>query len=269
MDNPQVQRVLVITAIVISALVAVLAFATVVGAWIVSPTIANFVIGLSVTAEKTSQGIQRSVQRADTGINNLRDEIDSVHQAVAAVSQNVADEGLVRQLLPEAKEARLDAAIGNIVEVTTTIRDSIGAALDLYQTVNRIPFVNLPEPDPAKVEKITTGVAEIKQDIQDVRDGIAQVRAKQAAAISRINTVTERVDTRLENVQTELNQFNDTLARIENTAKQIRSGISWWLTLGALAITLVFGWVIFTQVMFIRMMWARYQALSESKPAAA
>ncbi len=269
MDNPQVQRVLIITAIVISALVAVLSFVGIVGVWLANPPIANFVIGLSTAVEKSAQAMERSVQRANTGIENLRDQVDSVHQAVAAVSQNVADDGLVRQLLPESTETRLDNAIGNIVEVTTTVRDSVNAALDLYQSVNRIPFVSLPAPDPATVDKVTTGVSEIKQDIQDLKDGIAQIRAKQAAAISRVNTVTERVNTRLDNVQTELNQFNDTLSKIETAAKQIRSGISLWLAIIALVITLIFGWVIFTQVVFIRMMWARYLAQSAETAHAA
>ena len=268
MNNLLAQRVWTISAIVLSTLALVLAVLGIIGVWIGNPILSDMVVGITVSAEKSVQGLDRGVQRINSGVDNLRGEIDSAQQAVTQISQNVADDGLVRQLLPEAKEARLDNAIDRIKQTTEAVRDTLSAAHDLYQSVNRIPFVSLPAPDPDTVNKVQTGVAEIQQDVQDLKDGIAAVRAKQANAIARINTVTERADTRLANVQNELNQLSAKLNGLADGAKQLRGTLLWWITFGTIVLSLFFIWVIVSQVLVIRAMWQKWHTLTAQNPPA-
>ena len=268
MNNLLAQRVWTISAIVLSTLALVLAVLGIIGVWVGNPILSDMVVGITVSAEKSVQGMDRGVQRINSGVDNLRGEIDSAQQAVVQISQNVADEGLVRQLLPEAKEARLDNAIDRIKQTTEAVRDTLSAAHDLYQSVNRIPFVNLPAPDPDTVSQVQTGVAEIQQDVQDLKDGIAAVRAKQANAIARINTVTERADTRLANVQTQLNQLSAKLNGLADGAKQLRGTLLWWITFGTIVLSLFFIWVIVSQVLVIRAMWQKWHTLTAQNPPA-
>ena len=268
MNNLLAQRVWTISAIVLSTLALVLAVFGIIGVWVGNPILSDMVVGITVSAEKSVQGLDRGVQRINSGVDNLRGEIDSAQQAVTQISQNVADDGLVRQLLPEAKEARLDNAIDRIKQTTEAVRDTLSAAHDLYQSVNRIPFVSLPAPDPDTVNKVQTGVAEIQQDVQDLKDGIAAVRAKQANAIARINTVTERADTRLANVQTQLNQLSAKLNGLADGAKQLRGTLLWWITFGTIVLSLFFIWVIVSQVLVIRAMWQKWHTLTAQNPPA-
>ena len=268
MNNLLAQRVWTISAIVLSTLALVLAVLGIIGVWVGNPILSDMVVGITVSAEKSVQGMDRGVQRINSGVDNLRGEIDSAQQAVTQISQNVADDGLVRQLLPEAKEARLDNAIDRIKQTTEAVRDTLSAAHDLYQSVNRIPFVSLPAPDPDTVNKVQTGVAEIQQDVQDLKDGIAAVRAKQANAIARINTVTERADTRLANVQNQLNQLSAKLNGLADGAKQLRGTLLWWITFGTIVLSLFFIWVIVSQVLVIRAMWQKWHTLTAQNPPA-
>lgn len=255
MDKLLNSRPFAIAAIVLCGLVLLVSVCGIVGVWVTNSIASNFVIDVSVGIESSAQAVQRGVLRLDTGIEELRAEVQQVSQAVTQVSQNVGDEGLVRTLLPEATEERLTTAVTRVTDTTGAIRDSLSAARNLYRSVNRIPGVNLPTPSEEVTQNVTARAEEVRADVQELRSAIAGVRAQQADAIERVNVITSRIDTRLSTTQDNLNQINAGLTNVQTAAQQVRRTVPTLFAIGAAIITLIQLWVIATQVIVIRMMW--------------
>lgn len=270
MDKLLASRPFAIAAIVLCSLVLLLTLCGVVGVWVTNSIASNFVIDVSVGVESSAQAVQRAVLRLDTGIENLRGEVQQVSQAVSQVSQNVADEGLVRTLLPESTEQRITNSASGVIDTLVGIRDSLSAARDLYRSVNRIPGINLPTPSDEVTQNVSARMDEVRADVQELRSEIAAVRARQAGAIERVNVITTRIDTRLNTMQDGLNQLNAGLTNVQTGAQQVRRTVPTLFTIGAFLVTLIQIWVILTQVIVIRMMWQTLKKpqTPDSTPAA-
>lgn len=266
MDKLLNSRPFAIAAIVLSSIVLLLSVCGIVGVWVTNFVASSFVVDVSVGVESSAQAVQRTVLRLDGAIEDLRAEVQQVAQAVTQVSQNVADEGLVRVLLPESTEERLQTTTNKLTETVTSITDSISAARTLYQSVNRIPGVNLPTLGTEATENVSNRVNEIRADVQELRSGIAAARQRQGDAIERVNTITTRIDTRLNTTQDNLNQISAGLTNVQAAAQQVRRTVPTLFTIGAFLITLIGIWVIVTQVLVIRMMW---RTLKKAPPPAA
>src|SRR5262245_61159967 len=122
MDKLLNSRPFAIAAILLCSLVLLLTLCGVVGVWATNFIASSLVVEVSVAVESSSQSVQRAVLRLDTGIEDLRAEVQQVSAAVTQVSQNVTDEGLVRTLLPEATEERLQATTARVSDTVTSIQ---------------------------------------------------------------------------------------------------------------------------------------------------
>lgn len=262
MNNPTLRRALVIGALVLSSLAILVSVIGIGGVWYANAIANTMMNDLTDTIEAATLRVEQPVARLETNVQGLRAQVNTVQQAVSQISQNVNDEGLIRTLLPEAQEERLDSAIGRIVETVNTVREVYTTALDLYRSVNRLPFVSLPAPSNEAIETLTQNVNAIQQDINDLRVAVANVRARQANAIERVNGINARVDSRLDGVEQQLTQVRALLDGIRTRVLEIRAQVSNLLFLVALVATLFLAWVIYTQVLVIQLMWQKYQTLS-------
>ncbi len=270
MDRLLNSRGFAIIAIILSSLVLLLSVCGIVGTWVANSVASNLVVDVSVGVEKSAQALERAVLRLDTAVENLRGEIGEVEQAVAQISATVADEGIIRQLLPETVETRIDNTMARINETTSAISDSVSALRDLYQSINRIPFVSLPSLDTEATQTITTNVAELRADVQEFRETVTNVRQRQANAIGRIGLVAERVDTRLARTQDNLNRTSAMLTSVQNAAVTTRRTLPTVFTIGSALGTLLFLWVIVSQVLVIRNYWGKLRGKeSEAMPSPA
>jgi hypothetical protein len=105
----------------------------------------------------------------------------------------------------------------------------------------------------AKVEKLNTSIDNAKARIQEARDNSAGAAQRVADAVGEVNTDIEaarmEVDTRSERIGATL----ESLASIKNS-------IPTWVYGSALLITLILGWVIYTQVLIIQFALAKYKS---------
>lgn len=260
MDKLLKSRPFAIVAIVLCSIVLLLSVIGIAGVWGVNYVASNFVIDVSVGVEGSAQAFQRAVLRLDTGIENLRGDVQGISQAVSQLGETVADEGLVRVLLPETTEERLSASTDLLTETVVGIRDTLSALRMLYRSVNRLPGVNLPTPSEETAENLADRVDQVRTDVQELRSTIAGVRQRQAGAIERVNVVITRIDGRLNAAQDKLNELNANLANVQRIAQQVRQTVPMVLTIVAAIITLVQIWIIVTQALVIRMMWQTFKS---------
>ncbi len=254
-SHPTARRIANIAAVVISVLVLLLAVLGIVGVWMGRSIAIDTVTSISMSVEQTAQNLESSVTRLNSRIADTRSQISTIQQATTKLSDNIADQGLIMTLLPDAQMQKLEDSATAIRDTFDTIKDALNSARALYSALNRIPGLNLPEPDGGIIDRADAAVTQIQQDIQTVKSTIADIRNKQTAAIGRLNQIAGRVDGELESVQNSLEQVQGSLARAQNAAQQARSVVPPVLTIGTILLTLLQLWVAGTQVLVLRQAW--------------
>lgn len=267
-SNPKWQRAFIIFSIVASSIVLVLAVIGILTTWFLNFVLGNAVNDLSLAVENTAQVAQRGVTRVDTRIANLESETQQIVAAAQQLSTNVSDEGLIRTLLPESKTEKIDNALGQLQESMDAVTDTVSSARATYRAMNRIPGVNLPTLPETTTDRITTVSTEIRANVSEVKAGIQRVRDRSANAVDQLVAVGQRVNERLGNLRTQLAETSTRLTNIQNAAIQFRQTMPIILISGALVLTLLQLWVIYTQIVILRLGLARWRSLKSEAAAA-
>lgn len=259
MSNPFLAKAAPIATVILSALVIVACVGGILITWFLNFALGSLVVDLSVGVEKTAQALQRGTTRMETGVTNLQTQVQSISQAASQISQNIADEGLVRTLLPSDREASLDAGIERVTTSVSSISDAVSSARDFYRAVNRIPGINLPEPSPESTSRISGTVTQVRSDVQDLKSGIQRVRGGAANTVNQLAEVADRVSEQLGELLAQLQTFNTQLTGVQTAAQQLRRTVPVIITISAVLLTLLQLWVIFTQYVMLRLNWGKWR----------
>ena len=251
-----------LVSIIASSIILVLAVLGILGVWVASQTAVDVAVGLLNGVENTAQAAQHAVNRVQTGVTNVRADVVDIADSATQLSSNVADQGLILTLLPDEKVQRLDDAVTQVNDTVAALEDSAASARNLYRTMNRIPGVNLPELDETPLANIQTVVTATRDGAAEIKAGVQGVRQKQADAIARVTTAAGKVENRLDDAKNTLDQVNAGLVRLQDRAAQIRGLVPTVFTVGALVVILFMVWVIYTQVVVIRLAWAQWRTAS-------
>lgn len=240
------------TAVVISVLVLVISVGLVIGTWVIRgvaiETNNNLMDGITNIAETGSVAAVRVQER----INEASTTVSEVQSAVDDVSQNVADRGVILTVLPPEKEQNLVDTASQIRETVQTVTDSVTAAVDLYQSINAIPFVSLPQPAESKVQEIQTNAQEIESSINQLRSNVQEFRDNASAEVDRLSDAAGVVKTRLQTSEANLDQLHANLEQIQASSQAFKSTFALYATIGAIIFTLLFLWVIYGMVVLIQ-----------------
>jgi chromosome segregation ATPase len=258
--SPTLKRVLSVTTIVLCAIVILLSAAGVIGAWATTGKVIEAGTKLLTGAEKAAGAVQIGLQSIDKELKNLEEDTAAIQEATAQLSQNISDKGLVMVLLPPAREEKLTNSISAIEDALSTAEQMISSLIDTLSFIESLPFVELPKPEPetvtsiaAKVEKLNTSIDNAKARMQEARDNSAGAAQRVSDAVGEINndiaTARSEVDTRSEQV-----------AATQESLASLKQSFPTWVYVSALLITLILGWVIYTQVLIIQFALGKYKS---------
>jgi X-X-X-Leu-X-X-Gly heptad repeat protein len=246
--------------VVISVIVLILAVAGLFGTWIGRSAAINVNNRLMDGIIRLTSAGEEAADRVGTRITELNTRIAEVESAVDQVAQNVSDRGLVLTLLPPEKEQNLVNTAGQIRETANTITTSIRAAVDLYNSVNAIPFVNLPGPDEEKIQNLGSGVQEIQDGVDQLAADIQDFRESASAEVIRVSTAVGTVKDRVQETDDNLATLESDFSTMQTNAQEFKSRFSTRVTVLAVVITLFLLWVIYGMVIIIRDSWLELQA---------
>ncbi len=246
------QRVFAWISIVLAVIVLVLSAAGIIGTWVVGNRVSTSAVELMVGVEKIAGAGRTSIGNIRTNVGDIRSQVTAVQDATTKLSQNVNDKGLVMSLLPPEKEQELQSRVDTFNAKFAGIRETLEAAVELYRSINRLPFVKLPQPDKAKLENLATWVDNLDQTIQEIRTQVAAVRAGASDAIGKVTAAVERANERLSNIDTELGNIDGQLATVQDTSRGLQRLIPIVYVVSSIVITLFLAWVIYSQVVVIR-----------------
>jgi hypothetical protein len=258
--SPTLKRVLSVTTIILCGLVILLSAAFVIGAWATTGKIIDAGTKLITAAEKAAVAVQIGLESIDNGLGRLEEDTQTIEDATAQLSQNISDKGLILVLLPPAKEVELIHTISAIDDALTGVEEMVSSLIDTLIFIDSIPFVDVPKPEPevmsslaAKVEKLNTSIDKLNAQMQQARDNSAGAAQRLSDAVGEINND-------IEAARTEVDTRNTQIATTQESIASIKNSFPTWIYIGTLLITLILGWVIYTQVLIIQFSLAKYKS---------
>lgn len=246
------QRILAIISIIISGLVLLLALTGIIGVWSLRGTTINITTGVLDGMGELAQVGRNGVSRLDTRLTGLQTTVNEIEAAVDQVGQNVEDKGLVMTLLPPEKERKLENTAEQITDGLASIKDTIEAVRELKQAIDKIPFVNLPEPELEKVAATQESIDSLRSGVTELKDNIREFREESAAKVSNISDAAKDVGDRITTSRENLAEVDGRLEALQDDATKLARNLTTYITVAIIIFTLVFAWVIYAMVILIQ-----------------
>jgi uncharacterized phage infection (PIP) family protein YhgE len=258
--SPTLKRVLSVTTIILCSLVILLSAAFVIGAWATTGKIIDAGTKLLTGAEKAAGAVQTGLESIDSGLKKLEKDTAVIEEASALLSQNISDKGLVLVLLPQDKEEKLTNTITAIEDALATVEQMLSSLIDTLSFIESLPCVELPKPDPETVSSISEKVEKLNASINNVNAHIQEARDNSAGAAQKISDGVGELNAGIEEARAELDTRSEQLAATQESLASIKNSFPTWIYIGALLITLILVWVIYTQVLIIQFSLAKYKS---------
>ncbi len=245
------RRVQPILAIGVSVLVILICVAIVIGIWVLQGKITSVAVTMLTGVDKSAQVMRNGVLRVDTGLVNLGDSVSIVEKASEQLAQNISDKGLLLLLLPPAQEQELTTAVQSVQQDFTAIQELLDATGEMLQTLDSIPFIETSGKSLAAVEALQNGMNEITAQVEQLKTGIAEFRSGVTENILRITNVTTSLNHQLDGLRSDLALVDTELNNVQVQARKLQRLFPTLLLLNSLFVTLIAGWIVYSQVVMI------------------
>ena len=264
-NNHMGKKILYSLVIGMSGLILLVSLAGIIGVWVVERPIADAAVSVLKVVENSSQVIRQANSRVDQTLAALEAKTTDIANSSQQLSQNVNDKGLVMVLLPEEKEQQLTETADSVRDTYSGIRESIAKGLDLYRSINRIPFVSLPGLSDDQGEKLESGIAQTQALVTTLRLGIADIRSGVTGAIDKVSATADLLTKEILRARDASAQVDSSLAALEALSVRLQQVIPAILVTIAVILSLIFAFLIFTQVEVIRLYLDRWRLLGRQQ----
>lgn len=253
--NKTWRRIWAITSIVLSVVALLLSVAAIAGTWVARGVAVDLSTGVLDGIDGLAQVGRDGISRLDAGLGEVRGVVTTVEDAVSQIGKNVEDKGLIMTLLPPEMEAELEGIAQRVRDVFADIRGVFAAVIELKRAVDKIPFVKTPSLSEERVQAIEEDVNGVRSSIDGLKADIRQFREGAAGEISKVSDAAANVDSRLGATQDDLAAADGQLAELQARVEVLKRRLATLLTVAAVVMTLLFGWVAYALVRLIQQSW--------------
>lgn len=249
-------------AITLSVLVILVSVAGVVGTWVVGNTLSSVTTQVLLVVENTADGLSTIVERIDLEVAELEEITTGMSDATKQIGQNVTDQGLILTLLPEEREQNTTARADEVRRNINSTGEALKNGLELYRSIDSLPFVSLPKLEKESFTRVEQAIADLQGAIQDVTQEIRDFRGGVSKNIGKVTALLVDITTRLAEIRQNLAKINSNLEALQDLVARWRSMIPILFTSLSIIVTLLFIWLIYTQVEIIRLYVNRWKGLN-------
>jgi len=247
--------------ITLSVLVLLFSVVGVVGTWVLQSKLSDTTVALLQAAENVAGRAQQVIAQVEQPLGEVQQISTKVADASSKLSQSVQDEGLLKLLLPPEQEQKLVNLATKVQDTLATIHEVLSSAAELYQAIDRMPFISLPAPGMEKVRAVEQSVSEIRLAIEELKGRVVEVRAGAADKIGVVTDIATRITDRTTEVLANLAALDTELEGFKQTLAGVRASVPTVFAVLALLITLALVYVGYTQVEVIRLFVLRWRSL--------
>lgn len=249
-------------AITLGVLVILISVGVVAGTWVLGNTLSSITTRVLLVVENTADGLSTLVEQIDVQVAELEEITFATSDATIQLGQNVTDQGLILTLLPEEREQNLNARADELQRNLNSTGETLKNGLELYQSIDSLPIVSLPKPEQESVTKLEQTITSIQERTQEVAQSLQEFRAGVSEEISNVTDLLDEVTARLGEARQNLAEINSNLEALQDMVARWRSMIPFLFTSLSIIVTLLFIWLIYTQVEIIRLYVYRWKGLN-------
>jgi hypothetical protein len=263
-----------ILAIVISVLVIVLSVGGILGAWWVNSIASDVTLKVFSAVQGGVQIVDGAVGRVDTLIQTARGEVQQAGETVATVANHLQENHPILTALSERMETRLGPGVDKIQEAMAPVRDALVTVNSAVSFANSIPFIQERAPRLEQLEQTLTRLGTLAADVQQLRSTLREAtvagadKLTQSAGTALTNLIS-RIDAGLADIQSSVQTLQSDITALQARLQQRQSQLLLIYNLISVAATLLFAWIIYSQVVVIRHHWLRPKRVAAPPDSAA
>ncbi len=251
-------------AIFISGLMILFCVVGIAGLWITERALSNSVIQVLEAFVDITESMRQVPQGVNLKLEEMQAVSTSISTAAEEISQKVTDKGLVLLLLPEEKEQNLFELSTSVRDRVSMLRETFSAGLDIYRTMNQLPFVNLPVPDQENVDQVGESIEAVQSAVNQLESEITTFRSGASDRIDRVRQGADLLTSRIDQSREQLADLDARLVVVQEELEELKQTLLRILILAAILITLLLAWVLYSQIELLRMYIPRWKASGTS-----
>jgi methyl-accepting chemotaxis protein len=242
----------------------------IIGVWTVGQSVGHAAVAVMKVVENSANDIQASIQKVDGVLERLQARTTEITDATQKLSENVSDKGLILVLLPEEREQQLTENMSSVRDTFGGIKESITSVLDLYRSIDAMPFINLPSLSEDQVNNIEESVGQTGTRVETLRSAIADFRSGATDKIDKVEAAANTLGESIQKARDRVAQVDSRMAKLEAFSIRMQHDIPVILNIISVIFSLLFAFVIWTQVEVIKQYMGNWRLLGQDeKPAEA
>ena len=244
-------------AIGFAALFVVLCLGGIFGGWFVNRKASEVVLKMFGVIELGVGVADSGVGRVEEIIAASRTEVRQAGETITAVGGQAAANSPVLTALNERLETRLAPRIARMQETLAPVRDALGNVSNAVSLVSSLPGMAERAPRLAALDEALNRIEAMSADTAQLRSTLKALvtpsnNGVTPETVATLNSLTQRIDTRLGEVQANVQAVRAEVKALQERLDKRKSRLLFVFNLVALFSTLLFAWVIYTQVVVIQ-----------------
>ena len=223
--------------------------------WLAFTAGGNMLVNLFAAAEKATAAADKALTQVDNAMVDFGSKASALSSDVAQVGQNVADTGVIANLLPPDKAAALTDKVNEVKQTVGQVKDAIDSVRNFMQAFQATPFIQTPSLDDSLlgklddlISKVEDLVGQIKQGIEDLRNGVAGALDQVSYALAQLSEAVFQARYPVAQLHAYVQSANQVILPFLQTATPI-----FFLFVGAI-LSILYVWTAFVMWKFFK--WA-------------
>ena len=255
----KIGRILIV---VMAVLVIVLSLVGIVGAWGISSAASNVTLKVFSVIQTGAEVVDSAAGRVDTLVQTARTEVQQANEMVTTAASNLQENRPVLTALSDRLDTRLGPMVDKVQEAVAPVHDVLVTVSGAVSFANSVPFIQERAPRLEQLDQTLSQLSALAADVKQLRTTLQTAVTEKADQLTQgvakaLTDLTTRIDGRLAEAQSNVQALQSDIAALQARIQTLQSALLLAFNLIALTATLVYIWVIYSQVVVIRHHWTR------------
>jgi ABC-type transporter Mla subunit MlaD len=270
--NPQFKRFLGLVLVIVSIVSLIVSAGGILGVWTFKQNAAAAISDAAALLTDTLTTTDKALMAAQQVLEGAQDSVATLLGTTQAIASALRDGqptlNSVNRLLSQEFPSTLDS----VQTAITSASQTATAADDFLREISRIPLLNLNYQPAVPLSESIAGIGqslgELPDQLEEIGSGLLQLNGNLAIIANQIDglgATIRQIDTSLRDLPGVLRDYQRQLVRVLPTLQSIQTGADQIVTLSALALTFILGWIIAVQLIVLTVGWRWFR--SDQRPA--